>query len=314
MRYWWVNHRQTARQEISDGYLWSPKREANGARSQFYENMRVAEPGDTVLSFSNSAIGHVGLVLDFASAVSKPSSFGATGDNWSSDGWLLPMAWTQLARPIRPKDRIGELRPLLPLKYSPINPVTGYGHQKAYLAEINADVVELLIGVPSPAVQIEIDGSDADLRLQYLDDLAQIALSENSALDATTKQQLVLARRGQGLFRMRVLEHERGCRLTGVESPRLLVASHIKPWRTCASAAERLDGANGLLLAPHVDRLFDRGLISFKADGEVLVSPRLNPLDLHRLGLVDACAKNCGEFTGDQASYLSFHRENVFLP
>jgi hypothetical protein len=27
----------------------------------------------------------------------------------------------------------------------------------------------------------------------------------------------------------------------------LLIASHIKPWRLCKSAEERLDGANGLL-------------------------------------------------------------------
>jgi hypothetical protein len=32
MRYWWVNQNQTFRQEIAGGYLWSPKRNANGAR------------------------------------------------------------------------------------------------------------------------------------------------------------------------------------------------------------------------------------------------------------------------------------------
>jgi hypothetical protein len=51
-----------------------------------------------------------------------------------------------------------------------------------------------------------------------------------------------------------------------------------KPWRVCATATERLDGANGLLLAPHVDRLFDRGLIAFEASGRVLVSSRLDPI------------------------------------
>jgi hypothetical protein len=37
MRFWWVNHKQTARQELSGGYLWSPKTEARGTRSQFYD-------------------------------------------------------------------------------------------------------------------------------------------------------------------------------------------------------------------------------------------------------------------------------------
>ena len=39
-RFWWVNHNQTAREEVEEQFLWSPKTERNGARSQFYENMR----------------------------------------------------------------------------------------------------------------------------------------------------------------------------------------------------------------------------------------------------------------------------------
>jgi hypothetical protein len=39
VRYWWVNQNQTYRQEIEGGYLWSPKRNANGARNPFYEFM-----------------------------------------------------------------------------------------------------------------------------------------------------------------------------------------------------------------------------------------------------------------------------------
>jgi hypothetical protein len=65
-----------------------------------------------------------------------------------------------------------------------------------------------------------------------------------------------------------------------VTNPWLLIASHIKPWRSCETATERLDGANGLMLTPDVDRLFDRGMISFSDDGAVLVSPALPAEDL----------------------------------
>ena len=44
MRYWWVNQKQTHRHEIGGGYLWSPMRNRNGARNQFYENMKAASP------------------------------------------------------------------------------------------------------------------------------------------------------------------------------------------------------------------------------------------------------------------------------
>ncbi len=37
---------QTYRQEITGGYLWSPKRNANGARNPFYEFMREVTLGD----------------------------------------------------------------------------------------------------------------------------------------------------------------------------------------------------------------------------------------------------------------------------
>jgi hypothetical protein len=40
LRYWWVNQNQTYRHEVAGGYLWSPKRNAKGARSPFYESMR----------------------------------------------------------------------------------------------------------------------------------------------------------------------------------------------------------------------------------------------------------------------------------
>jgi hypothetical protein len=47
MRHWWVNQNQTYEAEISGGYIWSPKRNQNGARNQFYENMReVARASD----------------------------------------------------------------------------------------------------------------------------------------------------------------------------------------------------------------------------------------------------------------------------
>ena len=50
MRYWWVNQNQTYRHEIQGGYLWSPKRNANGARNPFYESMREVAPGDLIFS------------------------------------------------------------------------------------------------------------------------------------------------------------------------------------------------------------------------------------------------------------------------
>lgn len=55
-QFWWVNHNQTARQEIDGQHLWSPKTESNGARSELYNDMHRAAPGDLVLSYPGQAV------------------------------------------------------------------------------------------------------------------------------------------------------------------------------------------------------------------------------------------------------------------
>lgn len=130
-------------------------------------------------------------------------------------------------------------------------------------------------------------------------------------LDKTQREQVILARRGQGLYRSSVMDFETRCRLTGVSDPRLLIASHMKPWCRCKTNEERLDGCNGLLLTPTVDRLFDRGFLTFEDDGAPRWSQRIpaEEIALLKLKQVDAEKK---PFTSYQRKYLAYHRENVF--
>jgi putative restriction endonuclease len=117
---------------------------------------------------------------------------------------------------------------------------------------------------------------------------------------------------------------ETACRLTGVTNPSLLIASHIKPWRLCETAEERLDGMNGLLLTPDADHLFDRGFISFEEDGRVRVSPRVEDSDLRRLGFESLVWMRSGvrdapigwkdaALRSRQQSYMDFHRSQIFV-
>jgi hypothetical protein len=62
-KYWWVNHGQTHRQELEGEYLWSPKRNQNGAKNVSYDNMIHVMPGDVVLSFAEAAIRAIGVAL-----------------------------------------------------------------------------------------------------------------------------------------------------------------------------------------------------------------------------------------------------------
>lgn len=304
------------RQEVDGGYLWSPVREANGARSQFYDNMRRAAPGDVVLSYAAGQVGRVGKVSDYAISAPKPEEFGNIGLYWSATGWLLPVQWLDANFAVRPKELIKNLAPLLPAKHSPIQPQSGNGNQKAYLAEVDRGVVDLILAAARlPALDLlsAPTNTAADFATT-LDDVVERNIQSDMSLDDTIRAQLVRARRGQGLFRRRVLEFEPICRITGLAAPNLLIASHIKPWRACGTAAERLDGANGLMLAPHADFLFDRGLLGFESDGRPIFSSQLTDADADKLGMHVVQRPPPKPLHDDSRSYLNHHRMNVFIP
>ena len=311
MRYWWVNHKQTHRAEIDGGYIWSPKMRKDGAENVFYSNMRRAYPGDGIISFADAKISYIGRVDDYAIEAPKPKEFGPVGENWLMSGWLVPVSWRDVKAPIRPKDYIDQIGPLLPGKYSPIRRETGDGHQGAYLAEISDELFHKVCALTQ-------FGALADVAQTSVIDRESIEREIEARLaalhiDETELLQISKARRGQGKFRENVLEIEPRCRVTGIDDPEFLRASHIKPWRSCETALERLDGRNGLMLAPHVDFLFDKGFITFEDDGRVKVSPVVSQETLDRLGLAEAVAAKTGAFTERQIPYLEYHRTNVFV-
>lgn len=81
-------------------------------------------------------------------------------------------------------------------------------------------------------------------------------------------------RKGQAKFRKLLLSKYKSCAICGVEAD-YSRASHIKPWAV-SNDHERLDINNGLLLCPNHDYLFDKGLITFKENGEILISSKLS--------------------------------------
>ncbi len=91
---------------------------------------------------------------------------------------------------------------------------------------------------------------------------------------ASTTQALVNQRVGQDFFRRAVLaNYEETCCITGIADPRLLTASHIKPWGK--DTENRHNPANGLLLSATLDRAFDRGLITVDRSRRIHVSRQL---------------------------------------
>lgn len=309
MKYWWVNQNQTYKAEVSGGFLWSPKTRTDGARNQFYENMQNVEPGDVVFSFCDTRIKALGISTEKAISAVKPD-FGFAGSTWSNEGWLVEVEYSEFSQPIRPKDHMAILRTTLPAKYSPLQ-TTGDGLQSVYLAEVPEAMAKALIGL----IGAEYEAAVASLlgRMGPGDDAPALAqektLMERTDIGATQKATLVNARRGQGLFKANVRLHEKRCRLTHVSDPVHLRASHIKPWAD-STDSEKLDGSNGLMLAPHVDHLFDRGYISFADNGDLMMSSALNAEVAWAWRLEPVV--NVGAFTDKQKTYLGYHRRVIF--
>jgi putative restriction endonuclease len=304
MRYWWVNQNQTYRAEVRGSFMWSPKQNANGARNQFYENMREVSPGDVVFSFCDTRIKAIGVVTGDAQTGPKPD-FGSAGSNWSREGWFVPVDYCSLNNQIRPKDHAAILRPFLPSKYSPLQE-SGDGLQSVYLAELPLALADALIGLIGQAYW---DAYSTISVFQLPSESMQDPVGDRTITGSTFREQLVRSRRGQGVFRSNVLLREEFCRVTRVNEPRHLKASHIKPWRD-ATDAERLDGANGLLLSPHIDHLFDEGYITFSSAQALLIVPEVRDKLLDAWG-IDAGVQ-VGDFSREQNAYLDYHRANVF--
>ena len=99
--------------------------------------------------------------------------------------------------------------------------------------------------------------------------------------------------------------------MTGLDEPRLLRASHIKRWAKCESDTERLDVFNGLLLAPHLDALFDAGWITFDEQGGICVSKALKAEHAVILGV--SGKERLWTCNQKHQVYLEWHRKNWFM-
>jgi hypothetical protein len=136
-------------------------------------------------------------------------------------------------------------------------------------------------------------------------------VQKDATIDKTIRKALVDARLGQGKFRDKLeLRWDSGCAVTGCRILAVLRASHIKPWNT-SSNSERLDPANGILLAAHLDALFDRGLISFENDGRMLVSKQI---DAEAAQLFQLPTNLRMKLSTDERRFLAHHRDVVFTP
>ncbi len=305
--------------------MWSPKRQKDGKKHFSYEYMKRIQSGDVIFSYANAAIIAIGVAKSHCYSFPKPDEFGKAGASWSSEGWRIDVNYRKLSKALRTIDHVQTLREFLPNTKSPIRSNDG-GANQAYLFQIEEPLAIALAhlideqtvrlvsanGVEELTSPLE-EPNTIETHITNWEDEIETYISDAEELAATERESLVKARRGQGKFRELLLQRESLCRITGVDRPEHLIASHIKPWRS-ATNSERLDPDNGFMLTPSVDHLFDKGFISFDNDGEVLLADVADRETMKKMGIISCgFSKNIGVLASGQKKYLDWHREYLFL-
>jgi len=122
----------------------------------------------------------------------------------------------------------------------------------------------------------------------------------------TERLGLVVSRVGQGAYRKSIINRwENKCAVTSFNDGRILIASHIHPWKD-ANDDERLDVDNGILLSPVYDALFDRRLVTFDTNGKIVLSEAITSLEFNKIGV--SGNERIKRLSTGNLSYLTRHQ------
>ena len=129
------------------------------------------------------------------------------------------------------------------------------------------------------------------------------------------KTSLIKTRIGQSFFCHSVLSaYDYQCCITGIADIRLLVASHMVPWRT--DEANRLNPKNGLCLSMLQDKAFDIGILTILDDLTIKVSKKCfnhpNPFFNSAILAYDGKLIHKPRKFEPDRKFLEYHRTKVF--
>jgi predicted restriction endonuclease len=140
---------------------------------------------------------------------------------------------------------------------------------------------------------------------------AEIEIIEKEKREKTKS----IGRLGADLYRKKVIEHMPQCPFTKIADDKLLIASHIKPYRVCIKEGredQAVDYLNGLTLTPTYDKLFDQGYITFKDNGDLVCGTLLSPYTWEKLNINPNAKNNMRIYPENREEYLEYHRKHVF--
>ena len=271
-------------------YLWSPQKNKKGSEVWHWNTMLEVRPGDIVFNNFKSKIPSYCIAKSKAYESVKPNEF--AHDDWNEIGWKVDVEYFDLNQPLVIKEHLDSLMDLFPKKHSPYS-ISAKKANQIYLASLSDELGRALCEI-------------ANISFEEFEPEAGIPGLNKFKFTNTEKEYLLKQRVTQGKFRNELITRYQGkCAITGLDVQPLLVASHIKPW-SVALNSERNDIDNGLLLTAHLDKLFDKFLISFDVAGKIIISNQLSHKQRDLLNI--SPSMRLQNLTEGNQRYLNYHR------
>ncbi|OBT16229.1 hypothetical protein A9266_20010 [Vibrio tasmaniensis] len=299
MAYYWVNLGDSFEEVKKFNFLWAPSHTftSGGAKtvSAGWKHVPHVKKDDVIICHEDKHVIYIAQAT--SDAYSSPRPENRTFDKWKKDGFKIDVKLIVLDIPVNNAEFKYDVLERFNEQCSPKLFGSNAQATQSYLVSIPDAVAAIILGcVGNEAAEITSPTSNSKSNRR-----------PKKADIERERQAIVKSRIGQGQFRKDVLDlWNHTCPITQVNMPELLIASHILSWQL-SNNEEKVDEYNGFPLAPNVDKLFDKGLISFTDDGDLLVSPSLDIDILNSMG-ISSQAKIEGLYP-EHAHYLKRHRE-----
>ena len=139
-------------------------------------------------------------------------------------------------------------------------------------------------------------GGSSEFKVTNRDTVSEERKRKYKEPNTTERSGLVTSRVGQGYYRQQIIEKwESKCPVTKSELLQVLISSGG-------------GGTYDVLHSPNIDSLFDKCLISFSDDGQMISSSKLSDEELKRLGIPEGVTI---KVTEGMKKYLKKHRERL---
>jgi len=143
--------------------------------------------------------------------------------------------------------------------------------------------------------------SDENIEIEMIEEVL------NKEIIGKEKEYITKIRIGHSEFKKFLSKIYKKCALCEINKEEFLIASHIKPWSR-SDEKEKVDINNGLLLCPHHDFLFDKGLIAFSEEGNIIISSSLSQNEQALFNINENLKL---DLNNEQSFYIKWHRENL---